>query len=114
MKRSLDVAATVSTALLLLAFAALSLRGLFAPEQASARFGAPVADAAGSLFYRVYLSRNLVIVITGAISLLPPQWTPPAIFLLWPGALPVFDMTVLFSKGVPPPVFHPLALALIA
>ena len=56
MKRSLDFAAIVLTALLLLAFAALSLRGLIAPEQASARFGAPVADVAGSLFYRVYLS----------------------------------------------------------
>ena len=54
MKRSLDVAAIVATALLLLAFAALSVRGLIAPEQASARFGAPIADAAGSLFYRVY------------------------------------------------------------
>jgi hypothetical protein len=68
MKRSLDVAATVLTALRLLAFAALSLRGLIAPEQASAHFGAPVADAASSLFYRVYLSRNLVITVTGAIS----------------------------------------------
>jgi len=114
MKRSLDVAAIVLTALLLLAFAALSLRGLIAPEQASARFGAPVADAAGSLFYRVYLSRNLVIVITGAIFLLTRQWTPLAILLTVTAALPVFDMTVLSSNGVTPPVFHPLALALIA
>jgi hypothetical protein len=29
-------------------------------------------------------------------------------------ALPVFDMTVLSSNSVTPPVFHPLALALIA
>jgi hypothetical protein len=36
----------------------LSLRGLIAPEQASARFGAPVADAAGRLFYRVTQSRH--------------------------------------------------------
>ena len=114
MKRSLDDAAIVLTALLLLAFAALSLRGLIAPEQASARFGAPVADAAGSLFYRVYLSRNLVIVITGAIFLLTRQWTPLAILLTVTAALPVFDMTVLSSNGVTPPVFHPLALALIA
>ena len=92
MKRSLDVAATVLAALLLLAFAALSLRGLIAPEQASARFGAPVADAAGSLFYRVYLSRNLVIVITGAIFLLTRQWTPLAILLTVTAALPAFDM----------------------
>jgi hypothetical protein len=114
MKRSLDVAAIVLTALLLLAFAALSFCGLIAPEQASARFGAPVADAAGSLFYRVYLSRNLVIVITGAIFLLTRQWTPLAILLTVTAALPVFDMTVLSSNGVTPPVFHPLALALIA
>jgi hypothetical protein len=101
MKRSLDVAAIVATALLLLAFAALSVRG-------------SVADAAGSLFYRVYLSRNLVIVITGAIFLLTRQWTPLAILLTVTAALPVFDMTVLSSSGVSPPVFHPLALALIA
>src|SRR5438132_14164145 len=92
MKRSLDVAAIVFTVLLLLAFAALSLRGLIAPEQASARFGAPVADAAGSLFYRVYLSRNLVIVITGTIFLLTRQWTPLAILLTVTAALHVFDM----------------------
>ena len=46
------------------------------------------------------LSRNLVITVTGAIFLT--------------AALPVFDMTVLSSNGVTPPVFHPLALALIA
>jgi hypothetical protein len=114
MKRSLDVAAIVLTVVLLLAFAALSLRGLIAPEQASARFGAPVADAAGSLFYRVYLSRNLVITVTGAIFLLTRQWAPLAILLTVTAALPMFDMAVLSSNGVTPPVFHPIALALIA
>ena len=113
MKKSLDVAAVVLTALLLLAFAALSLRGLTNPEQASARFGTPVADAAGALFYRVYLSRNLVIVVTGAVFLLARQWTPLAILLTATAALPVFDMTVLSLNGITPPVFHPIALALI-
>jgi hypothetical protein len=47
---------SVLTALLLLA--ALSLRGLIAPEQASARLGAPVADAAGSLGLPVTQSRH--------------------------------------------------------
>ena len=90
------------------------MRGLIAPEPASARFGAPVTDAAGSLFYRVYLSRNLVITVTGAIFLLTRQWTPLAILLTVTAALPVFDMTVLSSNGVTPPVFFSLALALIA
>lgn len=114
MKRTLDLAAVVLTALLLLGFAVLSLRGLINPQAASARFGSEVADTAGGLFYRVYLSRNLVIVICGAIFLLLRQWLPLAILLTATAALPVFDMTVLSSSGVTPPVIHPMALALLA
>jgi hypothetical protein len=114
MKRTLDIAALVLTVLLLLGFALLSLRGLTNPQVASARFGAVVADAAGVLFYRVYLSRNLVIVVAGAIFLLKRQWTPLAILVTATAALPVFDMTVLSLNGITPPVVHPTALALIA
>jgi hypothetical protein len=114
MKRSLDIAAIVLTSLLLLGFAVLSLRGLIDPQQASGRFGTPVSDAAGALFYRVYLSRNLVIVVAGAIFLLSRQWTPLAILLTVVAALPLFDMSVLSLNGVTPPAFHPAALALIA
>jgi hypothetical protein len=113
-KRSLDLAAIVLTALLLSAFAVLSIRGTIYPELASARFGSQVTDPAGALFYRVYLSRNLVIVITGAIFLVLRQWTPLAILVTVTAALPVFDMSVLSLGGVTPPVFHPIALALIA
>jgi len=114
MKRTLDIAAVALTALLLLGFAVLSLRGLINPQAASARFGAEVSDGAGSLFYRVYLSRNLVIVICGAILLLMRQWMPLAILLTVTAVLPLFDMAVLSSSGVTPPVFHPIALALLA
>jgi hypothetical protein len=114
MKRTLDIAALVLTALLLLGFAALSLRGMISPQAASARFGTEVTDAAGSLFYRVYLSRNLVIVAAGAIFLLKRLWTPLAILMTVTAALPVFDMTVLSANGIAPPAFHPLALALLA
>ena len=114
MKRTLDIAAIALTALLLLGFAVLSVRGTINPQTASARFGAEVTDAAGALFYRVYLSRNLVIVVTGAVLLLMRQWTPLAILLTVTAALPLFDMTVLTLNGVTPPVFHPIALALLA
>jgi hypothetical protein len=114
MKKSLDIAAVVLTSLLLLAFAVLSLRGLIDPRPASARFGSPVSDAAGALFYRVYLSRNLVIVVSGAIFLLSRQWTPLAILITAAAALPVFDMSVLSLDGVTPPAFHPIALVLLA
>jgi hypothetical protein len=114
MKRSLDIAAIVLTSLLLLGFAVLSLRGLIDPQQASVRFGAPVSDVAGALFYRVYLSRNLVIVAAGAIFLLSRQWTPLTILLTIVAALPVFDMSMLALSGLTPPAIHPIALALIA
>ena len=81
MKRSLDIAATGLTVLLLLGFAALSLRGLIDPQSASARFGTAVSDSAGTLFYRVYLSRNLVIVAAGAMFLLTRHWTALSILL---------------------------------
>jgi len=113
MKKSLDIAAVALT-LLLLAFAGLSLRGLIDPNPASARFGSPVSDAAGALFYRVYLSRNLVIVVSGAIFLLSRQWAPLAILMTVAAALPVFDMSVLSLDGVTPPVFHPIAFVLLA
>jgi Domain of unknown function (DUF4267) len=114
MKKSLDIAAIVLTSLLLLGFALLSLRGLFDPQQASVRFGAPVTDAAGALFYRVYLSRNLAIAIAGAVFLLSRQWRPLAILLTMTVALPLFDMAVLLLNGAPPPVFHPVTLVLLA
>lgn len=114
MKRSLDIAAIVLTALLLLGFAALSIRGMTVPDLASERFGARVSDPAGALFYRVYLSRNFVIAIAGAIFLVSRQWTPLAILVTATVALPIFDMSVLSLGGVTPPVFHPIALALIA
>jgi hypothetical protein len=114
MKRSLDIATIVLAALLLLGFAVLSFRGLIDPQPASARFGTPVSDAAGALFYRVYLSRNLVIVASGTIFLLSRQWQPLAILLTMTAVLPVFDMSVLSLNGVTPPACHPIALALIA
>ena len=66
------------------------------------------------LFYRVYLSRNLVIVAVGAIFLLTRQWTPLAILVTVTVALPVFDMSVLSLNGVTPPALHPVALVIIA
>jgi hypothetical protein len=98
----------------LLGFAVLSVRGTINPHVASARFGAEVTDAAGALYYRVYLSRNLVIAVTGAVLLLMRQWTPLAILVTAAAALPVFDMAVLSLNGTTPPVFHPIALALLA
>jgi len=114
MRKSLDIAAIALTALLLLGFAFLSLRGLIDPQSGSARFGTAVSDPAGTLFYRVYLSRNLVIVAAGAILLVSRQWTALAVLLTVTAALPLFDMAVLSANGVTPPAFHPAAFVIIA
>jgi uncharacterized protein DUF4267 len=114
MRRWLDIATVALTVLLLFLFAMLALRGLADPQPASARFGAAVSDPAGALFYRVYLSRNLVIVLTGAILLALGQWRPLAILFSVTAVLPVFDMSVLLLNGVTPPAFHPLALVLLS
>jgi hypothetical protein len=113
MKKALDIAAIVLTALLLLVLSIQSVRGLIDPRWASARFGAPVSDVAGVLFYRVYLSRNLVLAVSGAVFLLTRQWKPLAILLTVTAALPMFDMSVLSLDGITPPVLHPLALVLL-
>ena len=73
-----------------------------------------MSDPAGALYYRVYLSRNLVIVVTGAIFLLFGQRRALAILFSVTAALPVFDMSVLSLNGVTPPALHPLALVLLA
>jgi hypothetical protein len=114
MKRSLDIAAVVLTSLLLLGFAVLSIRGIIDPQPASVRFGMPVSDAAGALFYRVYLSRNLVIAASGAIFLFSRQWTPLAILMTVSATLPLFDMSFLSLAGVTPPALHPAAFVLLA
>jgi len=58
MKRTLDIAAIVLTALLLIGFAVLSLRGTINPQGASARFGAEVTDGFGQLCVRRLLRRQ--------------------------------------------------------
>lgn len=113
MKKSLDLAAPVLTALLLLLFGVLAVRGLIDPQGGSARFGTTVSDSAGTLFYKVYLSRNLVISIAGAALLSLRMWKALAILVSAAALLPLFDMAVLTSSGLTPPAFHPVALALL-
>ncbi len=113
MKKSLDLAAPILTALLLLGFAVLALRGLLDPQGASARFGTAVSDSPGALFYKVYLSRNLVIVIAAAALLFLRMWKALAILISATALLPIFDIAVLSQNGVTPPAFHPIALVVL-
>jgi hypothetical protein len=113
MKRPLTLATIVVTTALLLILAIVSLLGMAGPERASVGFGMPVADAAGALFYRVFVSRNLVIVAAGVIYLVTRQWRALAILISLTTLLAIFDMSVLSLDGRSPPGFHVVALVLL-
>jgi hypothetical protein len=113
MRKTLEVAAVVLMSLFLLALAIVSLLGMIDPQKASVGYGMPVSDAAGALFYRVFVSRNLVIVAAGVIFLLLRQWMPLAALVTLTSTLAVFDMTVLSLDRVTPPAFYAVTLIVI-
>lgn len=113
MQKTFDVAAVVLTALFLIALAVVSLLGMNDPQKASVAYGMPVSDAAGALFYRVFVSRNLVIVASGAIFLLLREWRPLAILVSLTSLLAVFDITILSLNGAKPPAFHTVTFVVI-
>ena len=117
MRKLLGVAAIFSVSLFLLMFAVYSVRGLFAPELTSVRFfGLPTVDVDGTLYYRVYLSRNLAIVIAGFVFLIRGQWQPLAVLTTAAMALPVFDAMVLYNVlgGATPLAAHVSTLGVIS
>lgn len=95
MKRALIFAAVALTVIVLSAFMVLAVRGLVDPVASAARFGLPVSDPAGMLYFRVYLSRNLVIAMAASAFLLFRWWKPLAMLITLATALPAFDATVL-------------------
>jgi len=113
MNRTLDIAAIVFVAFFVIALGIVSTLGMLDPAKASVGYGMPVSDAAGALFYRVFASRNLVLVAAGAIFLLLRLWKPLAILVTLTAALAVFDMSVLAREGVTPPPFHAITLVFI-
>jgi len=113
MNRTLNVAAIALTVFFLLALAVASLLGLTDAVKASAGYGMPVSDAAGALFYRVFASRNLVIVAACAVFLFRRMWTPLAILVSLTALLAIFDMAILALNGATPPAFHAVTLVLI-
>jgi hypothetical protein len=116
-RRSLDLAAIVFVSLFLLMFGIYSARGLFAPELTSLRFfGLPAADVDGTLYYRVYLARNLAIVAVGVVFLFRRQWQPLAVLTTAAIALPVFDAAILYTVlgSATPLAGHASALVVIS
>jgi len=86
---------------LTLAFVVFGIRGIYDPTAASMRFGLPADDPAEMFYYRVYLARNLVIVLAGLVFLALKQWRSVAILLTTALALPIFDAVLLYRERGP-------------
>ena len=86
-------------ALLIVAFVFFGIRGIYDPT--SMRFGLPADDPAEMFYYRVYLARNLVIVLAGLVLLASRQWKSVAIVLTSALALPIFDAVLLYRERGP-------------
>lgn len=86
------------TVVLLLAFSLYSFRGLLLPEILSARFGVPVSDSTATLYFRVYLSRNIVLILLSLTFLKLGARTPLAILMSSIAALPIFDASILLAQ----------------
>ena len=113
MAKVLDFAAVILVTLFLLLLAFGAILGVLDPYKASAGYGMPVSDAAGALFYRVFASRNLVIIAAGFIFLFLRMWKPLAILVSLTLTLALFDIAILRSESVSVPALHPIALVLI-
>ncbi|MGB4768516.1 MAG: DUF4267 domain-containing protein [Candidatus Saccharimonas sp.] len=115
MNTTIFVIANILTVLLILLFILTAARGLLDPKSASARYGMQVTDKIGAAFYRVYISRNIVIVAITALFLVFGYRQQLAITMTLITLLPLFDLAMvrMVSGGKANLSFHILSLVLI-
>ena len=101
MQNTLGNVGVVFAVILTLAFVVFGVRGIYDPTAASMRFGLPADDPAEMFYYRVYLARNLVIVLAGLTLLALRQWKSVAGLLTAALALPIFDAVLLYRERGP-------------
>jgi hypothetical protein len=98
MKKVRDIVAIALTLFVLLMFGMLAVRGIIEPQKGSARFGLPALDGVSMAFYRVYLSRNLVIIASALTFLALGQRKSVAILMTLVALLPLCDMAILLNE----------------
>ena|SRR5687767_2943623 len=101
MKKVLGNIGVGFAALLMVAFIFFGIRGIYDPTAASVGFGLPADDPAEMFYYRVYLARNLVIVLVGLVFLTLKQWRSVAILLTAALTLAIFDAVLLYRERGP-------------
>jgi len=104
------------TVLLFVGFGFYCIRGLVQPEIVSARFGVSVEDTIDMLYFRVYLSRNISLLLSGLAFLVFGMRRPLAIVVTLIAALPVVDMGLIMAHFNDPSrvAFHAAVLGPLA
>jgi hypothetical protein len=111
--RTLNVATFGLTLLLLLAQAALGLRGIVDPTAGALGFGLSADSAAAEFYHAVYRDRNLVISVIGVLLLVFGMWRALAIVFTVGVTLPLYDIFALKMAGVPVLPVHFITLAVL-
>ncbi len=103
----------VLTLLLLVAQAALAVRGIIDPGAGATGFGLPADGKTAEFYHAVYRDRNLVLSVIGLLLLVFGMWPALAVVFVVSITLPLYDIIALKLAGAPVPPVHYVTLAVL-
>jgi len=109
----LNTVTFVLTLLLLVAQAALAVRGIIDPGAGATGFGLPTDGKTAEFYHAVYRDRNLVLSVIGLLLLVFGMWPALAVVFVVSITLPLYDIIALKLAGVPVLPVHYITLAVL-
>lgn len=98
MWKIVELTSVWGTVLALAGFTIGGLIGMFDPIASASKFGMPINDDAGALYFRVYRSRDFVLLVIALIFLVRRDWVSLATLMTVSAALPAFDAIILYRQ----------------
>lgn len=111
--RVLNTVTFVLTLLLLVAQAALAVRGIIDPGAGATGFGLHADGPASEFYHAVYRDRNLVLSVIGLLLLVFRMWRALAVVFVVSITLPLYDIVALKLAGAPVLPVHYVTLAVL-
>ncbi len=103
----------VLTLLLLVAQAALALRGIIDPDAGATGFGLPADGKTAEFYHAVYRDRNLVLSVIGLLLLVFGMWRALAVVFAVSITLPLYDIIALKLADAPVLPVHYITFAVL-
>jgi hypothetical protein len=110
MSRSFRFLTSGLAGLLLLALAALAVRGIVDPKAGALAFGVAAIDPSAEFYHAVYRDRNLVLAAAGLVYLAAGMWRALAVLTTAAVTLPVYDIVALKAAQAPVAPLHVITL----